>query len=130
MARTNNLTNFLTDVADAIKTKKGVVENIPAANFDTEILNLPSQGNYEEKVINISQNGTQVVYPSSNYDAISQLNINTAVPEKQLQMKTYNFTQNANLQLTPDNGYDGFNAINLTINVSGGGGGRRRCKTF
>ena len=37
MARTNNLTNFLTDVATAIKTKKGDNTPIPASDFDTEI---------------------------------------------------------------------------------------------
>lgn len=37
MARTNNLTNFLTDVADAIRAKTGDDTAIPAANFDTEI---------------------------------------------------------------------------------------------
>ena len=44
MARTDTLTNFLTDVAAAIKTKKGDTTAIPAANFDTEIANLPSVG--------------------------------------------------------------------------------------
>lgn len=44
MARTNNLTNFLTDVADAIKTKKGDSTPILASDFDTEIENLPSGG--------------------------------------------------------------------------------------
>ena len=40
MARTNNLTNFLSDVATAIKAKKGDNTPIPASNFDTEIANL------------------------------------------------------------------------------------------
>lgn len=44
MARTNNLTDFLTDVADAIRTKKGSQETIQASDFDTEIENLPSGG--------------------------------------------------------------------------------------
>ena len=44
MARTNNLSNFLTDVADAIRTKKGTSETILASDFDTEIENLPSGG--------------------------------------------------------------------------------------
>ena len=42
MARTDNLTNFLTDVADAIREKKGTEETIKASDFDTEIENLPS----------------------------------------------------------------------------------------
>ena len=37
MARTDNLTNYLTDVATAIKTKKGDNTPIPASDFDTEI---------------------------------------------------------------------------------------------
>ena len=40
MARVNNLSNFLTDVASAIKTKKGTIDKIPAANFDTEIASI------------------------------------------------------------------------------------------
>lgn len=42
MARTDTLINFLTDVAAAIKTKKGDSTPIPATDFDTEIANLPS----------------------------------------------------------------------------------------
>lgn len=42
MARTDTLGNFLTDVADAIRTKKGTSDTITASNFDTEIENLPS----------------------------------------------------------------------------------------
>ena len=44
MARTDNLTNFLTDVAGAIRTKKGTTNPILASDFDTEIANLPSGG--------------------------------------------------------------------------------------
>ena len=40
MADTSNLTNFLEDIADAIRTKKSTTEEIPAANFDTEILSI------------------------------------------------------------------------------------------
>lgn len=44
MARIDSLTNFLTDVATAIKEKKGDNTNIKASDFDTEITNLPSGG--------------------------------------------------------------------------------------
>lgn len=42
MARTDTLPHFLTDVADAIRTKKGTNDTITASSFDTEITNLPS----------------------------------------------------------------------------------------
>lgn len=121
MARANNLSNFLTDVASAIKTKKGSQTAIPAANFDTEILALPSQGVYQTKVITINENGQTVITPDSGYDAMDGVQVTTLVPEKQLQTKTYNFTQNTNIQLLPDTGYDGFNQVNLEINVPSGG---------
>lgn len=40
MARVDNLTNFLNDVADAIRQKTEKTDEIPAANFDTEILSI------------------------------------------------------------------------------------------
>ena len=119
MARVNNLNDFLTDVASAIKTKKGSETAIPAANFDTEILALPSQGTYEQRVLNISKNGTQTITPSAGFDAIDELELTVAVPEKQLQSKTYNFTQNTTIQLLPDTGYDGFDVVTLNIEVPG-----------
>lgn len=53
MARTDTLTNFLTDVAAAIRTKKGDDTPIPAANFDTEIVNLPSGGSDNTTLISL-----------------------------------------------------------------------------
>ena len=44
MARTDTLGHFLTDVADAIREKKGSSDTIQASDFDTEIENLPSSG--------------------------------------------------------------------------------------
>lgn len=44
MARTDTLGHFLTDVASAIKNKKGDQTAIQASSFDTEITNLPSGG--------------------------------------------------------------------------------------
>lgn len=80
MARTGNLTDFLTDVAAAIKTKKGSQTNIPAANFDTEILNIPSQGIYQEKSLTINQNGNMTLLPDTGYDGFDKLTLTVAVP--------------------------------------------------
>lgn len=54
MARTDSLGHFLTDVADAIRTKGGTSATIQASNFDTAIANLPSGGTTEaeEKDVN------------------------------------------------------------------------------
>ena len=44
MARTDTLGNFLTDVATAIRNKKGTTDTIVASNFDTEIESIESGG--------------------------------------------------------------------------------------
>lgn len=79
MARTNNLTNFLTDVADAIKQKTGNDSPILASDFDTEILTIPAQGTYQEKTISISTNGNITLLPDTGYDAISSVSIGVNV---------------------------------------------------
>ena len=120
MARIDNLANFLSDVADAIKEKKNSETDIPAVNFDTEILNISSQGTYQQKSITISTNGTVTVLPDTGYDAINRMEITAQVPNLRLQIKNYEVTQNAVLELTPDTGYDGFSKVVLTINVQDG----------
>lgn len=55
MARTDTLGHFLTDVADAIRTKGGTSADIQASSFDTAIANLPGGGGtteVEEKDVN------------------------------------------------------------------------------
>lgn len=55
MARIDTLGHFLTDVADAIRTKKGSSGEIQASSFDTEIASIPSGGGgeVEKKDINL-----------------------------------------------------------------------------
>ena len=92
MARTDNLTNFLTDVAGAIKTKKGSSTAIAAEDFDTEILALPSQGTYQTKSITVTTDGSVSVLPEQGYDAIEQLTVTTNVtnPEYELDLALTN----------------------------------------
>lgn len=78
MARTNNLSNFLTDVADAIRTKKGSEEPIAAADFDTEIENLPSGGETQEApdndVIFYDYDGTKLLsYTAEEFLALEEM---------------------------------------------------------
>jgi len=62
MARIDTLGNFLTDVADAIRTKAGTSEPIQASSFDTAIANIPSGGgslpNPDADVIFFDYDGT------------------------------------------------------------------------
>ena len=44
MARTDTLGNFLTDIANAIRNKKGTTDTIVASDFDTEIESIESGG--------------------------------------------------------------------------------------
>lgn len=50
MARIDTLGNFLTDVADAIRTKTGSSEPIQASSFDTAIENIPSGGSIDDYI--------------------------------------------------------------------------------
>lgn len=58
MARTNTLGNFLTDVADAIREKKGTTGTILASNFDTEIASIESGVDINEYLSDTITKGT------------------------------------------------------------------------
>ena len=48
MARTDTLGNFLTDIANSIRNKKGTTDTIIASNFDTEIDSIESGADINE----------------------------------------------------------------------------------
>ena len=52
MARIDNLGNFLTDVANAIRNKTGGTASLKPANFDTEISNIKSGNSYPPIIFN------------------------------------------------------------------------------
>ena len=83
MARTDTLNNFLTDVADSIRTKKGTTNKIPASNFDTEIegIETGSVPNLQSKSIAITENGTQNVTADEGYDGLSNVSLNIEVSD-------------------------------------------------
>ena len=58
MARVDNLENFLTDVAGAIREKKGTQDQIPAENFDTEIKSIETGTKINNQDKDITKNGT------------------------------------------------------------------------
>ena len=69
MARTDTLGNFLTDVATAIRTKKGTTATIPASNFDTEIASIEGGSKYAPKYITFyNYQGKDLTEETANLD--------------------------------------------------------------
>ena len=110
MARINNLTNFLTDVATAIRTKKDSETTIAAEDFDTEILSLPSQGVYQDKSMNITTNGNYRISPDTNYDAMTSVDISVAISPN---LQDVTLTQNGTY--TAGQGYDGIGQVIVDV---------------
>ena len=79
MARINNLSNFLTDIANAIRIKKRTSNLIPAEDFDTEIESITTGGDMQSKSIAITENGTRTITPDMDYDGLSSVSITTNV---------------------------------------------------
>lgn len=64
MAKTDNLTDFLTGVADAIRAKKGTTAKINPQNFETEIGSITASKPEQEKTV-VPTNAQQTVLPDS-----------------------------------------------------------------
>ena len=116
MARTNNLTNFLNDVATAIKTKLGDSTPIPASQFDTKIGQIETGGTYQTKSVTISSNSTQTVTPDTGYDALSSIAITVQVPSTPINNQNKTITQNG--AYTADQGYTGWGTVDVNVPIA------------
>lgn len=84
MARTDNLTNFLTDVANAIREKTGETDIIYTRDFDTKIMQITAGSsipNLQNKDVNITTNGTYTLTSDTGYDGLNQVNLNVQVQD-------------------------------------------------
>jgi len=97
--------DYLYDIADAIREKKGVTTRFIPAQMKPAILSIPTGGITPTGTVNITQNGT--------HDVTQYANANVNV-QPTLQSKTA--TQNGTV--TPDQGYDGLSSV--VVKVSGG----------
>ena len=88
MARIDNLSNFLTDVAGAIKTKKGYQSSqmIDAEDFDTEIASIVTVLNQNKTITPTASQ--QIIEADSGYTGIGTATIeaidysNTLTPQE------------------------------------------------
>lgn len=78
MAKNNNLSDFLKDLADTIRAKTGKTSLINPQDFSNEINTLGTVNN-QSKAIEITSNGTINVSPDSGYTGLNNVVINTNV---------------------------------------------------
>lgn len=67
MARTDTLGHFLTDVADAIRSKTGSSDTIQASDFDIEIENIPSGGSSPTTIDELNEAIDELMSSYNNY---------------------------------------------------------------
>ena len=72
------LTQLFTNIANAIRSKKGTSGTIIAENFSSEIDSIVTP-NLQSKSVNITQNGTQTITPDSGYNGLDKIEIITDV---------------------------------------------------
>lgn len=74
MAKNNNLTDFLTDLADGIRAKKGTTGTINPQNFRSEIASIETAKPTQTKTVTPTKS-TQKATPDSGY-VLSQVTVN------------------------------------------------------
>lgn len=102
MADTSNLSNFLSDVADAIRTKKETTEPIAAEDFDTEILSIESGVMTQEDYNTCDELATEI--------------LGDAIVHTELEWLQNTGTQYIDTGITPDSDVD----IELSFIITGG----------
>ena len=143
MAKNNNLTDFLTGVADAIRRKRGTTGKINPQNFEEEISGIPTGKPEEEKTVDLNMaSGNQVILPTDG-KAMSKVTVKkpwqlapayirkgftiggvagTLEARKPEQEKSVTIIANKTTTVLPDSGKT-LSKVIITTNVSGGGGG-------
>lgn len=143
MAKNNNLTDFLTGVADAIRRKRGTTGKINPQNFEEEISGIPTRKPEQEKVAFLNMmTGHQVITPDPG-KVLSKVTIpkpqelkpsnirenvyiggitGTLEEKKPEREKAVTITANGITNVLPDSGQT-LSKVIITTNVSGGGGG-------
>lgn len=110
MAKTDNLTDFLTSVANAIRAKKGTSDLINPQNFDSEIAGISTAKEEQEKTVTITENGTTDITPDDRYT----LSKATVITNVSTNVTTKSITENGTYNAT-DDGADGFSKVIVNV---------------
>ena len=83
MSKDNNLHDYLFDLADAIREKKGGNELINAQNFADEIraFEIAEEIKSQDKEVEVASNGTLEVTPDEGFDYLNKVIVNTSVTQ-------------------------------------------------
>ena len=76
MSKANNLTDFLIDVANAIRSKKGTTTPINPQDFSDEIASISATPKLQAKTASASATSNVVVTPNTGYDGLSKVTVN------------------------------------------------------
>lgn len=104
MAKTDNLTDFLTGVAGAIRSKKGTTALIDPQDFESEIGSIDTAKPEQTKTLTVTKNGTQSVAPDSG-KVLSAVTVVTNVPATPTEEKSVDLAMASGDQVvTPTSG--------------------------
>ena len=104
MAKTDNLTDFLTGVAGAIRTKKGTTALINPQDFESEIGSIDTAKPEQTKTLTVTENGTQTVKPDTG-KVLSGVTVTTNIPATPTEEKTVDLAMaSGNQVVTPASG--------------------------
>lgn len=113
MAKTDNLTDFLTGVAGAIRTKKGTTALINPQDFESEIGSIDTAKPEQNKTLTVTENGIQTVKPDTG-KVLSNVTVITNVPATPTEEKTVDLAMaSGNQVLTPTAGKN-FSKVTIT----------------
>ena len=116
MARINTLGNFLTDVADAIREKKGTTDTILASNFDTEIASIEGGGDINEYLSDTITSGNNSLGGWIN--TIKKMRSPLTVKGTSAEYMFYNYKLNELPQLDTSNVTDMNHMFTLCTNLT------------
>lgn len=114
MAKTDNLTDFLTGVAGAIRTKKGTTALINPQDFESEIGSIDTAKPEQNKTLTVTENGTQTVKPDTG-KVLSNVTVITNVPATPTEEKTVDLAMaSGNQVISKSSGKDGMTQVTIT----------------